>query len=81
MRPRIGYEAKEIHTALGLVAAGLGFTLVGKSVADSNRSDIRFLPVRGVKTMANVFAIRRKGVAHQLADVFLDIASMQSLTR
>ena len=81
VRPRIGYEAKEIHTALGLVAAGLGFTLVGKSVADSNRSDIRFLPVRGVKTMANVFAIRRKGVAHQLADVFLDIASMQSLTR
>jgi len=81
VKPRIGYEAKEIHTALGLVAAGLGFALVGKSVADSNRSDIRFLPVRGVKTTANVFAIRRKGVPHQLVDAFLDIVSMQSLAR
>jgi DNA-binding transcriptional LysR family regulator len=81
VKPRVGYEAKEIHTALCLVAAGLGFTLVGKSVADSNRGDIRFLPVRGVKTTANVFAIRRKDVPHQLTDIFLGIVSMQSLAR
>jgi DNA-binding transcriptional LysR family regulator len=81
VKPRIGYEAKEIHTALCLVGAGLGFTMVGKSVADSNRSDIRFMPVRGVKTTANVFAIRRKDVSHPLVENFLDILAMQSLTR
>jgi len=81
VKPRVGYEAKEIHTALCLVAAGLGFTLVGKSVADTQRSDIRFLPVKGVKTTANVFAIRRVGMPHQLAEVFLDILSTQSLAR
>ncbi|MDM0037736.1 LysR family transcriptional regulator [Variovorax sp. J22G21] len=81
IKPRVAYEAKEIHTALCLVAAGLGFALVGKSVADNNRSDVRFLPVKGVKTTANVFAIRRKDTQHQLVDAFLDIVLMQSLAR
>ena len=31
-RPRIGHEAIEIHTALGFVAAGLGYAVVGTSV-------------------------------------------------
>jgi DNA-binding transcriptional LysR family regulator len=78
---RVGYEAKEIHTALGLVAAGLGFTLVGKSVADNNRSDIRFLPVRGLDATARVFAVRRKETPHQLVDAFLQIAVAQSAMR
>jgi len=80
-KARVSYEAKEIHTALGLVAAGLGFTLVGQSVADGQRTDMRFRPVRGLKTLAKVFATRRKGVSHQLADAFLDILKAQALTR
>ncbi|MDT4852734.1 LysR substrate binding domain protein [compost metagenome] len=77
----VGYEAKEIHTALGLVAAGLGVTLVGKSVADNNRSDIRFLPIRGVNTIARVFALRKKETPHRLVDIFLDIVKAQSRAR
>ncbi|MDN8615641.1 LysR family transcriptional regulator [Variovorax ginsengisoli] len=81
IKPRVAYEAKEIHTALCLVAAGLGFALVGKSVADNNRSDVRFLPLSGVKTTANVFAIHLKGARHQLVDAFLDIVLLQSMAR
>jgi hypothetical protein len=35
-----------------LVARGQGFKLVGKSLADTQRSGIRVLPVKGVKTTA-----------------------------
>lgn len=81
IKVRVGYEAKEIHTALGLVAAGLGFTLVGKSVADNNRSDIAFRPVKCLKATAKVFAIRRKGPPHQIVDAFLEVAVRQSRER
>ncbi|MDM0116985.1 LysR family transcriptional regulator [Variovorax sp. J22R133] len=81
VKPRIAYEAKEIHTALCLVAAGLGFALIGKSVADNNRSDVRFLPLSGLKTTADVFAIHLKGDRHQLVDAFLDIVLLQSMAR
>lgn len=78
---RVGYEAKEIHTALGLVAAGLGFALVGRSVADHSRSDILFLPVQGLTARAQVYAVRAKGVSHQLADDFMKIVAAQSGAR
>jgi DNA-binding transcriptional LysR family regulator len=56
-----GHEAIEIHTALGLVAAGLGFTLVGRSVADGNRSDIVFVPITGIKGgTASIVAVTRR---------------------
>ncbi len=71
--PRIGHEAKEIHTALGLVAAGLGVTVVGRSVAANNRTDIRFLPITDVAAHSTVVAVRKAGSAHPLADAFLDI--------
>lgn len=78
---RVGYEAKEIHTALGLVAAGLGFALVGRSIADDSRSDILFLPVQGLTATAQVYAVRAKGVSHQLADAFIEVVAAQSGAR
>lgn len=76
--PQVGYEAKEIHTALGLVAAGLGATVVGRSVAIHNRTDVRFVPVRGLEAASRVFAVRRRGAPHRLADAFLQILCSQS---
>ena len=81
VKARVGYEAKEIHTALGLVAAGLGFTLVGKSVADNNRSDIRFATIKGLATSARVFALRKRDSPNRLADTFLEILKEQSRSR
>jgi len=75
--PRVGYEAKEIHTALGLVAAGLGATMVGKTVAMNNRTDVCFLPIQGLKTNAKVFAMRKKNEPNLLGDAFLKILQAQ----
>lgn len=38
--PNVGYQASEIQTAIALVAAGLGITFVGESVARLGRSDV-----------------------------------------
>jgi LysR family transcriptional regulator, benzoate and cis,cis-muconate-responsive activator of ben and cat genes len=69
---QVGHEAKEIHTALGLVAAGLGATIVAKSVATNNRSDIRFVPIADVQACSQVFAVRKAGLAHPQASAFID---------
>jgi len=69
---QVGHEAKEIHTALGLVAAGLGTTVVGQSVAANNRADIRFVPIADVHARSQVLAVRKGGVANPLAEAFLD---------
>lgn len=68
----VAHEAKEIHTALGLVAAGLGTTVVGQSVAANNRADIRFVPISDVQARSKVFAVRKAGVADPLAEAFLE---------
>ena len=77
-RPRVGYEAKEIHTALGLVAAGLGGTMVGKTVATNNRTDVRFLPIKGLKNEAKIFIVRQKNQPNALADAFQKVLLAQS---
>jgi len=58
-QPRVGHEAIEIHTALSLVAAGLGFAVVGASVAERGQSDVVFLPMAGLKARTTVLAVTR----------------------
>lgn len=70
-RPDIGYEAKEIHTALGLVAAGLGVTLVGRTVAQNNRSDVRFLRIDAPPMETDIFALLSLGETPALVEKFL----------
>ena len=77
-RPQVGYEAKEIHTALGLVAAGLGGTIVGRSVAAHNRTDVRFVPVRGLETATRVYAVHLREEPNRLVDAFLQILKDQA---
>ncbi|WP_423184444.1 LysR family transcriptional regulator [Arthrobacter sp. NyZ413] len=43
--PNVVHQAFEIDSALGLVAAGLGVTLVTAGLAAHGRSDVRFLPL------------------------------------
>lgn len=68
---QVGHEAKEIHTALGLVAAGLGTTVVGRSVAGNNRTDLRFVPIADLHICSKVLAVRKSGLANPLVDAFL----------
>lgn len=66
-RPRIGHEAIEIHTALGLVAAGLGYAVVGASVAMRGPTDVRFLWLPELKARTRILAVSRQGEQSPLA--------------
>jgi DNA-binding transcriptional LysR family regulator len=70
--PHIGYEAIEIETALALVAAGLGFTLVGASVANNNRTDVAFVPVTDLQGRSEVLAVTRADQDGRLVEAFLE---------
>ncbi len=73
--PLPGHEAIEIHTALGLVAAGLGFTLVGASVAEANRPDVAFVPIADLGTRATVVAVTRADASPPAVQAF--VAALQ----
>lgn len=67
----IAYEAIEIHTALGLVAAGQGLTLAGASVAANNRMDIAFIPISDFQVRSTVLAVSRANDDSKLVSAFL----------
>ncbi|MRV73784.1 LysR family transcriptional regulator [Duganella sp. FT92W] len=73
VEPVVAYSAVEIHTALALVGAGLGVTLVGRSIAENNRSDVCFLPVRNVDSTTTVVGITRANEDSKLVRAFLDV--------
>lgn len=70
--PLVAYEAIEIHTALALVGAGLGTTLVGRSIAENNRSDVAFVPVHDLHLGTTVVAITRNGENSKLVASFME---------
>ena len=71
--PAVAYSAVEIYTALSLVAAGLGATLVARSIAENNRTDVVFLPVDDIATSTTVVAVTRTDEKSRLVAAFLDI--------
>ena len=72
-RPHVGHEANEIHTALGLVAAGLGYAVVGGSVGERGQSDVAFLRLPELKARTTVLAVTRSDESSAL------VASMMSI--
>jgi len=69
----VGYEAVEIHTALALVGAGLGGTLVGRSIAENNRADVTFIPVSDIAATTTLVAFTRRNETRGLVAAFLDV--------
>jgi DNA-binding transcriptional LysR family regulator len=45
LQPKVGFEVRELQTALGLVAAGLGISIVPLSVRRLGREDVNYLPL------------------------------------
>jgi DNA-binding transcriptional LysR family regulator len=43
LEPKVGFEVRELQTALGLVAADLGIALVPSSVRRLGRDDVQYL--------------------------------------
>lgn len=46
--PNVVYQSYEIESALGLVAAGMGVSVVTSGLAPFGRTDVRFLPLDGL---------------------------------
>jgi len=69
--PDLAYEANDIHTALGMVASGLGYCLVGRSVCDGNRSDIVFSRLSGSHGTATVVAVTKVHDSSKLVSEFM----------
>jgi len=59
--PRVIQEANELQTAIGLVAAGLGVTLVPASVQRLHRADVAHVPVDADAFVSPVIISCRKG--------------------
>ncbi len=71
-KPAVAYEASDIHTALGMVASGLGYCLVGRSVCPGNRSDVAFSGLAGSRDKATVVAVTKSNDTSKLVSAFLD---------
>lgn len=71
--PVVSYTAIEIHTALALVAAGLGVTLVGRSIAEHSRSDIKLLPISDLDVGSTMLAVTRANETSKIAAAFLEV--------
>jgi LysR family transcriptional regulator, benzoate and cis,cis-muconate-responsive activator of ben and cat genes len=72
-RPVIAHEAREIHTALGLVASGLGCCLAGQSVSEGSRRDVVFVRVADLQPDAStVFAVTKAREVDRIAQLFLE---------
>ncbi|WP_157831724.1 LysR family transcriptional regulator [Dickeya solani] len=69
----VSYEVIEIHTALALVAAGLGWTLVTRSISFNNRNDVAFIPISNVHAITRMVALTRAGEENALVNAFMSI--------
>ncbi|WP_342051156.1 MULTISPECIES: LysR family transcriptional regulator [unclassified Cupriavidus] len=61
LQPRVVQEANELQTALGLVASGLGMTLVPASVQRLHRDDVRYVPIEAPGFLSPVIMSYRAG--------------------
>jgi LysR family transcriptional regulator, benzoate and cis,cis-muconate-responsive activator of ben and cat genes len=61
--PRVAFRASEIQTALGLVAAGLGVTMVAASVAADTRADLIYRRIKAgaITPTSSLVALYRNG--------------------
>jgi DNA-binding transcriptional LysR family regulator len=90
VRPRKIHETNGLQTAIGLVSAGLGVTIVPQSVQRLSRADICYRPLSDPSLKARVIMTTRKGDASPYIDGFraalsaaieMDGANAHSLTQ
>lgn len=79
IRPKLGNEAIEIHTALRLVASGLGYALVGASVAALEQSGVTFIALNDLQAKTTVLAVTRADEDSALASAMM--STLTSLPR
>ena len=73
LEPNIGMEAKEVQTALGLVASGGGVCLVPASVRRLGRDDIRFIDLDEPKMTTPIIMSHRKNDTSRLLEQLIGL--------
>jgi DNA-binding transcriptional LysR family regulator len=74
LKPKVIMEANEVQTALGLVAANIGVTLVPRSVSRLRLADVAFLPLADSEILSPVIISHRRGDSSGLLADFLKFA-------
>jgi len=75
--PHVVQEATEMQTIINLVAAGIGVSLVPRSVAHPRRSDVAIHPLRGATAQARLAIVWRRGDDSPVMAAFLDAVRVQ----
>jgi DNA-binding transcriptional LysR family regulator len=71
---KIALEVNDLQTALGLIAAGVGVTLVPASVAMLHREDIAFVPLRDSQAQSPIIVSYRENDQSYAMRLFLKLA-------
>ncbi|WP_374593925.1 LysR family transcriptional regulator [Sphingosinicella sp.] len=70
LQPRIVREVREVQTAIGLVAAHVGFSIVPASVQRMKRDDVAYVPIVDSPAHSPIMMIHRAGdVSAELAQL------------
>lgn len=72
--PQVAQEAPELATAIALVAAGTGVTLVPASVQDVRREGVEYRALAAPAPRTKLLALRRPGDPLPVVDRFLAVA-------
>lgn len=75
--PHVVQEATEMQTIINLVAAGIGVSLVPRSVAHPRRSDVAIHPLRGATARAQLAITWRRGDDSPVLAAFLEAVRVQ----
>ena len=72
LEPRVGFEARELQTALGLVAAGVGIALVPSAVRRLGRKDVSYVALDEAEITSPIIVSFRSNDRSPLLARFLD---------
>ncbi len=78
VEPTIVQDVREVTTLFGLVAAGLGITILAESLCALQPVKLTYRPLRGKGSMSSLWILSRKPVSVQAARQFLDIIKLAS---
>ena len=73
LEPKVGFEVRELQTALGLVAAGLGISVVPLSVRRLGREDVDYLPLNEPDIVSPIIVSYRPNDSSALLARMLDL--------
>jgi DNA-binding transcriptional LysR family regulator len=71
--PRVAQYTQELQTAISLVAAGIGVTLVPSSVLSMKRANVVFKSIAEPTPVSELIAVHRKDDASPVLRSFLDV--------